>query len=295
MDDHDLAQVRQRFVRADEIAKAAPAAADPGAARDRARDVLLDARDLVDDLRDRARTNTGSDGGPGRDQVDELARQLSRRMLDLDGADLAATTVPAEGMRRAPTTVDDPGRRPPNQHLTPGFPVLHVESPPTVDDADSWTLTVAGRVGRRTRWTLADLRDDPAATTATSDFHCVTGWSRLDNDWTGIPVRVLLDRVEPRPEATHALAYGHPAYSANLSLDALRADDVLLAWAHDASPLSVAHGGPLRLVVPQRYGWKSVKWVTELRLVDRDVPGYWEERGYHMHADPWREQRLDGD
>lgn len=283
-DPTDFDDVRALFVRADEIAKAAPSARDPAAVRDRARDVLVRARDLVDDLRDR-------DGD--RDDLVEFALLVSRRMLDLDGADLAATTVPTEGMRRAPTTVDDPGRRPPNQHLTPGFPVLHVGSPPR--DVDPWMLTVAGRVTTRMRWSLADLRADPAATTATSDFHCVTGWSRLDNDWTGIPVAALLDRVESRPEATHVLVNGHPAYSANLSVEAVRASGVLLAWAHDGVDLSVAHGGPLRLVVPQRYGWKSVKWVTEVRLVDRDVPGYWEERGYHMHADPWREQRLRGD
>ncbi len=282
--DPHLDQVRALFVRADEVAKAAPGAADPVAVRDRARDLLLEARDLVDDLRD---------ANGDRDDLLEAARQVSRRMLDLDGADLAATAVPSGGMRRAPTTVDDPDRRPPNQHLTPGFPVLHVGSPP--QDLDDWTLTVAGRVATRTRWSLADLQADPAATTVTSDFHCVTGWSRLDNDWTGIPVATLLDRAGPRPEATHVLVNGHPAYSANLSVDAVRAPGVLLAWAHDGAALDVAHGGPLRLVVPQRYGWKSVKWVTEVRLVDRDVPGYWEERGYHMHADPWREQRLRGD
>ncbi len=290
-----LDDVRARLVRADEIAKAAPAAADPGAVRERARQVLVDTRDLLDGLRDRARTNTGSDGRPGRDDVDEAARQVSRRMLDLDGADLAATTVPPEGMRRAPTSVDDPHRRPPNQHLTPGFPVLHVGSPPPPGDPDEWTVTLSGRVVTRCRWSLGELRADPAVTTTTADFHCVTGWSRLDNDWTGLPLRVLLDRAGARPEATHALVYGHPAYSANLSLPALRADDVVVAWAHDGEALSSAHGGPLRLVVPARYGWKSVKWVTEVRLVDRDVAGYWEERGYHMHADPWREQRLDGD
>jgi DMSO/TMAO reductase YedYZ molybdopterin-dependent catalytic subunit len=85
---------------------------------------------------------------------------------------------------------------------------------------------------------------------------------------------------------------GAEAYSANLDLPAVLGDDVLLAWEHDGRPLPAEHGGPLRLVVPQRYGWKSVKWVSELRLVPRDVPGYWEERGYHDVGDPWREQRF---
>nr|WP_274387616.1 molybdopterin-dependent oxidoreductase [Salsipaludibacter albus] len=195
-------------------------------------------------------------------------------------------------MRRAPTDVSDPVRVPPNQHLTPGFPVLHVEAPPT--DTAGWSVTVSGRVHDRLVFALDELRDG-GGLTATSDFHCVTGWSRLDNDWTGLPATDLLDRAGVRPEGSHVLAYGHPAYSANMSVQALRAPGVLVAWAHDGRPLDVAHGGPVRLVVPQRYGWKSVKWLTELRVVDRDVPGYWEERGYHMHADPWAEQRLAGD
>ncbi len=194
-------------------------------------------------------------------------------------------------MRRAPTDVSDADRVPPRQHLTPGFPVLHVGSPPT--DTDDWCVTVSGRVRERLVVPLADLRH--RATTVTSDFHCVTGWSRLDNDWTGVPVADLLDRAGVRDDGSHVLAYGHPAYSANLPLAALRAPGVLVAWSHDGRPLDVAHGGPVRLVVPQRYGWKSVKWLTELRVVDRNVAGYWEERGYHMHADPWAEQRLAGD
>lgn len=279
---HD--ELRRLVVRADEIAKAAPAAADPARVRDRARGVLDEVRRRLDDL-------------PVVDQrdrmfVDTMGRQVSRRMLDLDGADLAATARPSDGMRRAPTDVDEPGRVPPNQHLTPGFPVLHVESPPR--DTSGWSLTVSGRVHDRLTVGLDELQSD-GATTVTSDFHCVTGWSRLDNDWTGVAVADLLDRAGVRPEGTHVLAYGHPAYSANLALAALRAPGVLVAWAHDGRALDVAHGGPLRLVVPQRYGWKSVKWLTELRVVDRDVPGYWEERGYHMHADPWTEERLAGD
>lgn len=291
-----LVEARDLLVRADELAKAAPGARDSMAARERARGVLEQARNRVDDVLDELEASAAGDEATAgtaelRTRADELALQVARRMLDLDGADLAATTRPSPGMRRAPTTTADPGRRPPGQHLTPGFPVLHVGAPPTT--TDGWTVTVTGRVRERRVFHLDDLRRE--ATTATSDFHCVTGWSRLDNQWTGVPVVRLLAATGPRPEATHAVVAGHPAYTANLSLAALRAEGVLLAWAHDGRDLPVEHGGPLRLVVPQRYGWKSVKWVTEIRLVDRDVPGYWEERGYHMHADPWREQRLRGD
>lgn len=285
MGPQDRDDIRPRLVRADELAKVAGAATDPAAVRDRARGLLADVRDDLDDLRRMP--------GADLDGLDELSRQVSRRMLDLDGADLARTTRPSGGLRAAPTSVDDPARHPPNQHLTAGFPVLHVGRAPA--DVDDWALTVSGRVGVRSRWSLADLQRDPDVVTTTSDFHCVTGWSRLDNDWTGVRVSTLLDRVDVARDATHLLAYGHPSYSANLDLASMRAPDVVVAWAHDGSALSIAHGGPLRLVVPPRYGWKSVKWLTELRLVDRDVPGYWEERGYHMQADPWREQRLRGD
>jgi DMSO/TMAO reductase YedYZ molybdopterin-dependent catalytic subunit len=128
----------------------------------------------------------------------------------------------------------------------------------------------------------------------TSDLHCVTGWSRLDITWEGVRVRDVLALANPRPEVTHAIVSGHPAYSANLPVGVLYDDDVVLAWAHDGAPLPAAHGGPSRLVVPSRYAWKSVKWVTEIRLLERDVPGYWEERGYHDEGDPWREQRYRG-
>jgi DMSO/TMAO reductase YedYZ molybdopterin-dependent catalytic subunit len=183
-----------------------------------------------------------------------------------------------------------PARIPPGQHLTAGFPVLHVGSAPTSDPA-SWQLKVTGLVEQRLAFDWHAFLTLPRVT-STSDFHCVTGWSRLDNTWTGVRVRDVLRQAGVKPTATHALVYGHPAYSANLDLDVLLDDDVLLATSHDGEPLSAEHGGPVRLVVPQRYGWKSVKWVTDLQLLDRDVRGYWEERGYHDVADPFLEQRY---
>lgn len=284
-------RARSRMVRADDVAKSAAGARRPGVVRDRARAILDEARALLD----RAHDGVTAAGGthPDGPAVTAMAVQVSRRMLDLDGADLAETSRPDPGMRRAPTTVDDPRRQPPGQHLTAGFPVLHVGSPPAPEAAQDWSVTVTGRVHERVRIPVADLR--PQAMTTTSDFHCVTTWSRLDNAWTGVPVADLLARARPRAEATHAIVAGWPAYSANLPLQDLAAPDVMLAWALDGADLSIPHGGPLRLVVPHLYGWKSVKWVTEVRLVERDVPGYWEERGYHMHGDPWQEQRFRDD
>lgn len=295
-----LDRARALVVRADEVGKAAAGARDPALVRDRARRLLDDARDLLDEVRPAPGTTNAGPGlatgaGVAIDQhageVAALGVQIARRMLDMDGADLAAAARPTAGMRRAPTTVDDPVRRPPGQHLTPGFPVLHVGAAPT--RLDDWHVTVTGRVHERVRVPLDDLRRD--AVTVTSDFHCVTGWSRLANDWTGIPVASLLAAARPRDEATHAIVSGHAAYSANVALADLTAPGVVLAWALDGASLDVVHGGPLRLVVPHLYGWKSVKWVTEIRLVERDVPGYWEERGYHMRGDPWQEQRFRND
>jgi DMSO/TMAO reductase YedYZ molybdopterin-dependent catalytic subunit len=267
--------------RVDEVRKAGPTRPDPAVARGQARELLARARDLLDDVADTDR------------QLD-LAEQVARRAGDLDDEEIDTVLGPTPGVAEAPTRVADPARVPPGQRLTAGWPVLHVGRAPSVADPEQWRLVVTGRVRHRLVLRLAELRALPVVT-ATSDLHCVTGWSRLDNTWTGVRVADLLERAVPRPEATHAVVSGYPAYGANLDLAALARDDVLLAWAHDGTPLDPEHGGPLRLVVPARYGWKSVKWVDEIRLTDRDVPGYWEVRGYHDVADPWREQRFRGD
>lgn len=269
-------RIREALTRADDLLKAAPNRPEPDAALARAAEVLEGARDHLDDVADDTERR-------------DLAVQISRRMGDIDAVTFAAVE-PAPGMRRAPTEVDDPSRVPPGQRLTPGWPVLHIGAAPTFDP-EAWTFTVTGHVDRRMRWDWDAFRNLPT-TTSTSDFHCVTHWSRLDNTWEGVRARDVLDAAGVRDGATHAIVTGHPAYAANLPLDALLADDVLFAWAVDGQRLPSAHGGPLRLVVPSRYGWKSVKWVFEVRLTTRDVPGYWEERGYHDNADPWREERF---
>ncbi|HSK22259.1 MAG TPA: molybdopterin-dependent oxidoreductase [Egicoccus sp.] len=276
--DHGVeARVADLVHRADEIVKAAPARRDESAVIGQAGELLEQARDLLDDVADPERRRA-------------LAAQVSRRIGDLDRALVASFQGPSPGVRRAPTKDVDPARIPPNQHLTAGFPVLHVGRMPDTAAGD-WRLTVTGLVERRTVFSLDDLRD-LGTVTERSDFHCVTSWSRLDNDWTGVRVRDVIDAAGVKAAASHVIASGHPAYSANLDLEVVRRDDSLLAWAHDGAPLTREHGGPLRLVVPVRYGWKSVKWVTELRLLDRDVHGYWEERGYHDVADPFLEQRF---
>jgi DMSO/TMAO reductase YedYZ molybdopterin-dependent catalytic subunit len=274
-----LEEIERLLVRADDVLKAAASRPEPAAAHEQVAVLLDRARGHLDEV---------ADDGVRR----SLAGAIARRVGDLDQAQLAPMLEPTPDVRRAPMSVDDPSRVPPGQRLTPGWPVLHVGTVPAID-VTAWRLVVTGRVRERVVLDWEGLRALPTVT-VTSDLHCVTGWSRLDNAWEGVRVRDVLAVASPRPEATHAIVTGRPAYSANLPLDALVDDDVMLAWAHDGAPLAPAHGGPVRLVVPARYAWKSVKWVSELRLMERDVPGYWEERGYHDGADPWREQRYRG-
>jgi DMSO/TMAO reductase YedYZ molybdopterin-dependent catalytic subunit len=185
---------------------------------------------------------------------------------------------------------DEAARTPPGQHLTRGWPVLHAEGIPPFDPA-RWRFGVAGEVERPVEWTWDEFRALPSVTLA-SDIHCVTGWSKLDNEWEGVSFREVAARVGPRPTATHVLVEAPSGYTANLPLHVVLDDDVLFAWSHGGEPLEPKHGGPMRLVVPKRYFWKSVKWAIGLRFLDRDVRGYWEERGYHNEAEPWAEQRY---
>lgn len=276
-DDAAISEIRALVTRADDLYKAAPARRDPDAAREPVMRLLDEARGLLAGI---------ADGHTRRSHAAVIAQRISD--LDLDA--LAPMLEPSADVARAPTSVADPSRIPPGQHLTAGWPVLHVGAAPEIEPGDV-RLIVTGRVRSRMVVDLEALRALPT-TTVTRDFHCVTRWSRLDNIWTGVRVRDVLDLADVRDRATHAIISGHPAYSTNLDVEELRADDCLLAWAHDGRDLPREHGGPLRLVVPSRYGWKSVKWVFEIRLVDRDVPGYWEERGYHDVGDPWREERF---
>lgn len=264
----------------DDVRKAAPARRDADAVRTQLAQLLEDARQRLPDVPDEP------------DRID-LAAAIARRVADLDRDEVAMMLGPDPDVTPAPTRVADPARVPPGQHLTAGFPVLHVGAPPDWSREDV-RVVVTGLVETRLVLDVDALEAfDPVEVVA--DFHCVTRWSRLDNRWTGIRARQVLERAGVRPGVTHAIASGAPAYSATMPIDYLFDDSTLLAWAHDGRPLSQAHGGPLRLVVPALYGWKSVKWVTEIRLTDRAVRGYWEERGYHDLGDPFREQRFQGD
>jgi DMSO/TMAO reductase YedYZ molybdopterin-dependent catalytic subunit len=185
------------------------------------------------------------------------------------------------------------GRLPPGQSLTLKWPVLHYGSVPRFDPA-VWDFRIWGLVKTPIRRTWQEFNRLPKVKT-TSDFHCVTRWSRFDNAWEGVAFREVLKLVQLDPQAKYVLVHAEQGFTANVPLADLDRDDVLLATHHDGQPLTPDHGYPLRLIVPHLYAWKSVKWVRGLELLERDVPGFWEQNGYHMYADPFKEQRFDTD
>jgi DMSO/TMAO reductase YedYZ molybdopterin-dependent catalytic subunit len=158
-------------------------------------------------------------------------------------------------------------------------------------DLATWDFRVFGLVSQPVGWTYEQFLALPQVEVR-SDIHCVTRWSRFDNLWQGVAFREVLRHVTVLPEARFAVIHAESGYTTNLPLSELERDDVLFAYRHDGQPLAPEHGWPLRLVVPQRYFWKSAKWVRAVELVAEDRPGFWEQNGYHNQADPWREERF---
>lgn len=191
--------------------------------------------------------------------------------------------------RRLEEEAEAQGRIPPGQSLTIKWPVLSAGSVPTFDPA-TWRFRIFGLVREPVAFTWEEFRDLPWDS-RTNDIHCVTRWSKLDNVWEGIPARDVLSRAQLDPAARYVMVHA-PGYTANLSLADLMEYDALFAFTHNGAPLPAEHGGPVRLVVPKLYFWKSVKWVNGLELLEEDRPGFWEVRGYNMHGDPWAEERF---
>ena len=181
-------------------------------------------------------------------------------------------------------------RLPPGQVLTRKWPVLTYGATPHAD-LRTWDFRCFGLVDEEVSWTWKEFLELPRVE-VTSDIHCVTRWSRLDNRWEGVAVREILRRVRVRPEAAAVLAHTEEGYTTNVALADLDAEDALLALKHDGEDLPLEHGGPCRLVVPRLYFWKSAKWVRSLEFLDVNAPGFWEVNGYHLHADPWKEERY---
>jgi DMSO/TMAO reductase YedYZ molybdopterin-dependent catalytic subunit len=184
----------------------------------------------------------------------------------------------------------DAGRLPPGQVLTEKWPVLTYGETPRADLA-SWSFRVHGLVAEEFSWTWKEFLELPRVR-VTSDIHCVTRWSRFDNTWEGVAVREIFRRVPVSPAAVAVMVHSEGGYTTNIALSDLLQDDVLLAIRHDGRDLPVEHGGPCRLVVPKLYFWKSAKWARAFEVMDVNAPGFWEENGYHMRADPFREERF---
>ena len=182
-------------------------------------------------------------------------------------------------------------RLPPGQYITHDFPVLSAGPTPRID-LDSWNFEITGLVDEPRSWTWEEFNSLPMET-VTQDIHCVTKWSKLDMNWTGVSLDVLLERLET--DATHLMAHSYGGYTTNLPLADVMGGRSWIAIGHDNQPLAPEHGGPARLLVPHLYFWKSAKWVRGIELMAGDSRGFWERNGYHDYGDPWREQRYWGD
>jgi DMSO/TMAO reductase YedYZ molybdopterin-dependent catalytic subunit len=136
-----------------------------------------------------------------------------------------------------------------------------------------------------------ELRTLPASEWR-GDIHCVTRWSKKDTHWKGVLFKTLVERAKPLPSVTHVVQHGDNEYTTNLPLEAMLDDDVLVAYEYEGAPIEPIHGGPVRLFVPKKYFWKSAKWVNGIEFLDHDRRGFWEVRGYHNDADPWKEERY---
>ena len=185
-------------------------------------------------------------------------------------------------------------RVPPGQVVTHGFPVLHAGTVPYAVTPQTWTLNLHGEVAAPETLTFAGLLGLPQRE-VTVDIHCVTSWTKLGTRWRGVPFTALMARVRPTPAAQFVVFECEQGFTTSLPIAALQDDDVLIAHTYDGQPLPAEHGGPVRMLVPKRYFYKSAKWLRGLNFVPEDEPGFWEVRGYSNIADPWAETRYDVD
>jgi DMSO/TMAO reductase YedYZ molybdopterin-dependent catalytic subunit len=191
---------------------------------------------------------------------------------------------------------DQRHRVPPGQYVTDKFPVLHYGSVPKYTNVEEqWDLRCWGELAEPIRFSFREFRALPT-TTIKTDIHCVTRWSKLDTVWEGVSFREFLRHIPPlKPSARFVIAHSEQGYTANLPLDVLLDDDVLLAYKYDGQELTPEHGYPLRLLVPKKYFWKSAKWLRGIEFLYHDRLGFWERYGYNNNADPWREERYADD
>lgn len=223
-----------------------------------------------------------------RDRIVAARMALRRRFKDR----IAGTPALADD---APLGTGEPNRHgmprlPPDQIETRKWPVLDLGIRPEIP-ASEWRLRVDGAcaspydIGFDELLTFEQVDD-------TSDFHCVTTWSRFDIAWRGVRLADLLAAAEPDDGAEHIMCYGYDDYTTNLPLVEALKPDVLVAHTADGAPLPVEHGGPARIITPQLYAWKGAKWIRRVELMTSDRLGFWEQRGYSNSAHPWRNDRY---
>ena len=181
-------------------------------------------------------------------------------------------------------------RVPPGQRVIKDFPVLHFDGIPTFNPA-TWQFRLFGLVEVVKEFGYTEFMQLPKIESV-SDFHCVTGWSRFDNVWKGVSAKELVKQVALKPEVRFVLVHCMDGYTTNMSLSAFLDDEVIFAYKHDRKEITPEHGYPVRLVVPKIYAYKCAKWVNGVEFLAKDQPGYWEIRGYHNQADPWKEERF---
>ena len=177
---------------------------------------------------------------------------------------------------------------PPGQFLTEDFPVLSAGPTPDIDTAD-WEFSIRTESGEAHTWSWDELMALPIEDIGT-DIHCVTRWSKLGTSWRGVSLDTLFEGIDTTEAYTMAHSYG--GYTTNIPLEDLLDGKAWIAFEFDGEPLDPEHGGPARLLVPHLYFWKSAKWVHGIRMHSDDDPGFWEQNGYNMYGDPWKEERY---
>jgi len=183
-------------------------------------------------------------------------------------------------------------RTPPGQSLTSKWPVLHYGGVPQVDpNSPDWRLRVFGLCENEYELSYPEIRELPAVDVF-CDMHCVTHWSRLDNTFTGVPTKLLIERAKSKANAKFVMCHAENGFTVNVPLAEFIGDDCILAYQWEGEEIAPEHGGPLRGLVPRLYLWKSAKWIRGIELRATDAPGFWEQNGYHMHGDPWKEERF---
>lgn len=207
-------------------------------------------------------------------------------------AQMLATPALSDGqpMGTGPTNRHGMPQLPVGQYETHKWPVLDLGIKPKIDPA-RWQLTIDGAVNNPVTlgWddfmALEQVED-------TSDFHCVTKWSKFDIDWVGVRFADLAALADPRDDAKVVMCHGYDGYTTNVFLEEALKPDVLLVHKANGEPLPREHGGPVRMITPQLYAWKGSKWIKRIEFMTANKPGFWEERGYSDTAHPWRDNRY---